>query len=72
MSEQKFLSDLGKRIAAARRQKGISQEKLADAVDVHRTYVGFVEQGKRNPSIGKLRKIAKAVGLPLDKLFKGL
>lgn len=72
MSEQKFLSDLGKRIATARRQKGISQEKLADAVDVHRTYIGFVEQGKRNPSIGKLRKIAKAVGLPLDKLFKGL
>lgn len=72
MREQKFLSDLGKRIAAARRQKGISQEKLVDAVDVHRTYIGFVEQGKRNPSIGKLRRIAKAVGLPLDKLFKGL
>ena len=72
MSEQKFLNDLGKRIATARKQKGISQEKLADAVDVHRTYIGFVEQGKRNPSIGKLRKIAAAIGLSLDKLFKGL
>ncbi len=44
-SEDKFLQQLGQRIAEIRKSKGITQEKLADMVDVHRTYIGFIEQG---------------------------
>lgn len=67
--DEKFLQQVGKRLAAARKQRGISQEKLAEAVGLHRTYIGFVEQGKRNPSIGNINKIAKTLGIPLSKLF---
>jgi transcriptional regulator with XRE-family HTH domain len=71
-TEQKFLTDFGKRLATFRKQKGITQEKLADIIGVHRTYVGFIEQGKRNPSIVNIYKIAKVLKVQLKDLFDGL
>jgi transcriptional regulator with XRE-family HTH domain len=68
-AEQKFLSSFGKRVATIRKQKGITQEKLADLIEVHRTYIGFIEQGKRNPSISNVYKIAKALKVSLKDLF---
>jgi transcriptional regulator with XRE-family HTH domain len=71
-AEQKFLSSFGKRLATIRKRKGITQEKLADIVEVHRTYIGFIEQGKRNPSISNVYKIAKALKVPIKDLFDNL
>ena len=68
-TEQQFLQKFGKRLADIRKQKGITQEKLADAVDLHRTYIGFIEQGKRNPSIGNVYRIAKALKVPIKDLL---
>lgn len=70
--EQKFLHSFGKKLATIRKGKGITQEKLADLVEVHRTYIGFIEQGKRNPSISNIYKIAKALKVDITDLFKGL
>lgn len=71
-SEDLFLKELGRRISEVRKKTGITQEKLADIIDVHRTYIGFIEQGKRNPSIGNIHKIAKALNISLVDLFKKL
>lgn len=68
--EQKFLDSFGKRLATIRKMKGITQEKLADLVEVHRTYIGFIEQGKRNPSISNIYKISKALKVSLKELFE--
>lgn len=68
--KQKFLSSFGKRLSAIRKQKGITQETPADIVDVHRTYIGFIEQGKRNPSISNVYKISKALKVSLKELFE--
>jgi transcriptional regulator with XRE-family HTH domain len=70
--DTEFLKKLGNRIAGIRKAKGMSQEKLAEAVEVHRTYIGFVEQGKRNPSIDKVHRISNSVGLSLSDLLKDL
>jgi transcriptional regulator with XRE-family HTH domain len=69
-TEQKFLQKFGRRIADIRRQKGMTQERLAESVEVHRTYIGFIEQGKRNPSIGNINRIAASLGVSLSELFK--
>ncbi len=71
-SEQKFLTSFGNRLSSIRKQKGITQERLADLVEVHRTYIGFIEQGKRNPSISNINKITKALGISLEVFFKDL
>jgi transcriptional regulator with XRE-family HTH domain len=67
--EQEFISSFGKRLSVARKQKRITQEQLAELVEVHRTYIGFIEQGKRNPSIGNVYKIAQALKMPVKNLF---
>lgn len=68
-TEQQFLKKFGKRLATIRKQKGVTQEKLAELVDVHRTYIGFIEAGKRNPSIGNVQKIARALKVDIRELF---
>jgi transcriptional regulator with XRE-family HTH domain len=68
--QQKFIDNFGKRLSEVRKKKNITQEKLADAVELHRTYIGFIEQGKRNPSIGNIYKISKALKISLKELFE--
>lgn len=60
---------LGNRIRTLRKESGYSQEDLADLTDFHRTYIGMVERGERNPSLEYLVKFAKAFRISLSKLF---
>lgn len=62
----------GKRIQELRKQKGLTQEDLADLIKVDRSYMGFVERGERNPTLDKIIKIAKSLGITLSELFKGV
>ncbi len=67
-----ILIEVGSRIRELRAQRGFSQEKLAECSVLHRTYVGAVERGERNISLRNLQKIAVALGINLETLFKGL
>lgn len=62
----------GKNIRELRKQKGWSQETLAEKVGLHRTYISVVERGEKNLSIDNIAKIAKTLGVSLETLFKGL
>ena len=64
--------EIGKRIVKARNSKGISQEKLATESGIDRSHMGFIEQGRRKPTLSTLYKIAKALDISLEQLFKGL
>ena len=62
----------GKRIRDLRQQKGWSQEELADKAGLHRTYIGAIERGEQNVSIDNIERLAKILGLTLERLFSGL
>jgi transcriptional regulator with XRE-family HTH domain len=49
-------------VRALRRAREISQEELADAAELSRTYVSSVERGERNISIDNIGKLAAALG----------
>ncbi|MBN2019980.1 MAG: helix-turn-helix transcriptional regulator [Sedimentisphaerales bacterium] len=66
------LQRLGKTIRAARKARGWSQEEFAYRCDLDRSYIGGIERGERNISILTLCKIAKALGLNVNSLVKGL
>jgi transcriptional regulator with XRE-family HTH domain len=53
----------GVNIRAYRKAKGISQEELADALGVHRTYMGGVERGERNLTLRSLERLAGRMGV---------
>jgi transcriptional regulator with XRE-family HTH domain len=65
-----FLKQVGERLAAFRKKSGISQEKLAAKLGVHRTYIGFIEQGKRNPTINNLYRITKELNISVQEFFQ--
>ena len=52
------LRHLGARVRAERIRQGLSQEALAHRAGLHRTYVGSVERGERNISVGSLYTLA--------------
>jgi len=67
--EKLFLQQIGDRIRDLRTEADLSQEKLAFACDLDRTYIGSVERGERNISALNLKKIAKALKIkPADLL----
>jgi len=53
-----------------REAAGLSQEKFAEKIGFHRTYVSAVEGGKRNVSLDNIDKIAKALRVRASDLLK--
>ena len=60
---------LGSRVRAARRQAGLNQRQLADRARVSDRYVGQLEKGQANVSVGVLVRVAQALGIAPDALF---
>ena len=60
---------LGDNLRAYRAARGLSQEALAEVLDVHRTYMSDLERGKRNLTLKSVERIAERLKLdPLDLL----
>ncbi len=59
----------GDRIRDLRLEKGLSQEELAFKAGIHRTYLGGIERGERNPALKNIAAIARALGVTLSELF---
>lgn len=59
----------GANVRKLRQAKGLSQEAFADICGLHRTYIGAIERGERNVSLGNIEKIAKALGVSISSLF---
>ena len=60
---------VGRRIRELRKERRLSQEKLAKISGKARTYVAEIETGKRNPTVESLFPMVKALGLSLAEFF---
>lgn len=49
-----------------RQKKGVSQEKLAEAIDSHQVYISEIENGKKIPSLSVIYKTAQFFNLSLN------
>ena len=63
---------LGQEIRERRLAIGISQEELASAAGLHRTYIGSIERGERNVSLQNIVAIARALSASPSDLLGGI
>ncbi len=65
-------AEFGKRLRRMRLDAGWSQEQMAQAAGVHRTYVGHIERGETSPTLYSIVRFAQALGLEPGDLVNGL
>jgi transcriptional regulator with XRE-family HTH domain len=63
---QKF----GAKIKKLRTERKLTQEALSEKVGIDYSYMNLIENGKRNPSLKIIAKIARILGVGLDDLMK--
>jgi len=68
--KKKVLLKFGEKIREERLRQNLSQEKLATKAGVHRTYIGMIERAEKNITLENIERIAKALGLNLNDVFK--
>ena len=61
---------LGLNLKRIRTKKGISQGDIAKELKVSRGFISTIENGKTNPTLATISKLAKAVGISVNKLLK--
>ena len=67
-----LLQALGMRIVYLRKRKGMSQLNLSLEARIAKSYLSDLERGKRNPGVIVLTRIAEALQVSLEELFKGI
>lgn len=68
-SNSEILIKFGNRVRQLRKEKGYSQEELADRADLHRTYIGMIERAEKNITLLNIEKIANALETKIENLF---
>ena len=63
---------LGMRVRYLREQKGMTLEELSFESNVNKNYLSDLERGNRNPTVKLLERIALALDISLETLFKGI
>lgn len=63
---------LGMRIKYLRTQRKWSQEDLSLESNVNKNYISDLENGRRNPSLDIIERIADALSITLEELFRGI
>jgi transcriptional regulator with XRE-family HTH domain len=61
---------LGENLKMIRTKKGISQGDIARSLGVSRGYISNIENGKTNPTLATIVRLASALGVKSDELLK--
>jgi transcriptional regulator with XRE-family HTH domain len=67
-----MLEPFGVNLWRARKARGMTQEQLADACEMHRTTISLLELSKRDPYLSTIVKLADALGIPPIELLRGV
>jgi len=63
-------SKLGKNLKSIRKAKGITQGDIVRKLGLGRGFISNIENGKANPTLSTITKIAKAIGVSVGELMK--
>ena len=71
-SEQKLMKSFGKRVAAVRKSRSMTQQDLAERINMSVVAIAYIETGKRWARLGTLTKIADALQVEVADLFTNI
>lgn len=71
-NRREVLLALGERVRSWRRDRGLTQEALADALHISTAYVSLIERGGRNPPYTTVIAIARVLGVSPGDIFSTL
>lgn len=60
---------IGKAIRARREATGMSQDRFADVIDMHRAYYAAIERGEKNVTLPTLERVAKGLRIRMADLL---
>jgi DNA-binding XRE family transcriptional regulator len=69
---EKTLENVVRELAKLRKAKGLSHEKLAQKIGVHRTAISLIERGKRSPTLVVCIKMANGLGVKLGDILNSV
>jgi CheY-like chemotaxis protein/DNA-binding XRE family transcriptional regulator len=72
MPQPDLKKGFGAELRRRRKERGISQERLAELSDLHRTYISAVEAGKRNLTLESIQRLATALGATVATVFSAV
>src|SRR5581483_9698935 len=72
MPQPDLKKGFGAELRRRRLELGISQERLAELSDLHRTYISAVESGKRNLTLESIQRLASALGATVATVFNAV
>ncbi len=61
---------VAKNLRRARKERGLSQEALADLVGINRNYVGMIERRENSPTVDMVERLARALEIEPSTLFR--
>jgi transcriptional regulator with XRE-family HTH domain len=70
MHRHDTLRRFGRTVRSFRTTAGLSQEDLADRAEIHRTYIGGIERGERNPTLMMICRLAEALEIRPSQLLE--
>lgn len=62
----------GRNLRKARLNAGLSQMQVAKSIHADKSYISNLEQGKKNPTLFTLSKLAKSIGISISKLLRDI
>ena len=69
MKNDNILIRFGRNVQRIRKERNISQEKLAELAGLHRTYIGMIERAEKNITLCNIEKIANALNVQISELL---
>lgn len=62
----------GRNLRKARLKAGLSQMQIAKSIRADKSYISNLEQGKKNPTLFTISKLAKGIGISISKLLQDI
>ena len=70
MNKEELLKRFGKNVKIERIKKDLTQEQLAENMDVSQNYLACIECGRPNMSLAKVLELSQALGINIENLLR--